>query len=83
MNKQITIDGNNYMLRQAVDGVYELWINDQFWYGYNSLSNLQQAFFQTVLQRATLDLTVNNVMNYCLDVDMAIVTFKWETYDEI
>ena len=78
MNKQTTIDGNNYMLRQSVDGVYELWINDQFWYGYSSLSNLQQAFFQTVLQRATLDLTVNNVMNYYSDVDVAIHVFKLE-----
>lgn len=78
MNKQITIDGNNYMLRQAVDGVYELWINDQFWYGYNSLSSLQKAFFQTVLQRTTLDLTVNNVMNYYSDVDVAIHVFKLE-----
>lgn len=78
MNKQITIDGNDYMLRQAVDGAYELWINDQFWYGYNSLSNLQKAFFQTVLQRATLDLTVNNVMTYYSDVDVAIHVFKWE-----
>lgn len=79
MNKQILIDGNNYMLRQAVDGVYELYINDQFWYGYNSLSNLQKAFFQTVLQRTKLDLTVNNVMNYYSEVDVAIHIFKWET----
>ena len=79
MNKQILIDGNNYMLRQAVDGVYELYINDQFWYGYNSLSNLQKAFFQTVLQRTTLDLTVNNVMNYYSEVDVAIHIFMWET----
>ena len=76
MNKQITIDSNNYTLRQAVDGVYELWINDQFLYGYNSLSNLQKAFFRTVIQRATLELTVNNVMNYYLDVDMIIFAFK-------
>lgn len=79
MNKQTTIDGNNYMLRQAVDGVYELWMNNYFLCGYNSLSNLQKYFFYTVLEHATLDLTVDNIMNYYSDVDVAIHVFKWET----
>lgn len=78
MNKQTTIDGNNYMLRQAVDGVYELWINDQFKCGYNHLYNIQKVLINELLSRTQLTLTVDNVMDYYTEVALFITQFENE-----
>lgn len=83
MNKQITIDGNNYLLRQAVDGVYEIWVNDKFTHGYKSLYNIQRALINEMMSRTPLTLTVDNVMDYYTEVALFVNQFEQGLQNEI